>query len=160
MNTAKKCFVTAFFAGYIPAAPGTFGTLVAFAICCALPFLPRAAAFAAVPALFLLLLYPAVRFSTEAESHFGKKDPQQVVIDEVLGYLLTIMFHPATFPLLVAAFFLFRFFDILKPFPINRVQCLKGGAGIVVDDLIAGVYANITLTVLAVLSRHFGMTIL
>ena len=160
MNTAKKCFVTALFAGCIPAAPGTFGTLVAFAACCALLPLPAYAGIAAVIALFAVILYPAIRFSTEAELHFGKKDPQQVVIDEVLGYLLTIMFHPVSFPLLAAAFVLFRFFDILKPFPINHAQKLKGGMGVVVDDLVAGVYANLVLTALVFASRYFGAGIL
>ena len=160
MNTFKKCFVTAFFAGYIPVAPGTFGTLVSVGLCCALLPLPAAFSYAAVPALFLVLLYPAIRFSTESETHFSVKDPQQVVIDEVLGYLLTVMFHSLTLPLLAAAFFLFRFFDILKPFPVNRVQKLNGGAGVVVDDLVAGVYANIVLTILVLVFRHFGVTLL
>ena len=160
MNTAKKCFVTALFAGYIPAAPGTFGTLVAFAACCALLPLPSSTAIALVIALFAVILYPAIRFSTEAERHFGTKDPEQVVIDEVLGYLLTIMFHPVSLPLLAAAFVLFRFFDILKPFPVNRVQKLKGGVGVVVDDLVAGVFANLVLTVLVFASRHAGAGLL
>lgn len=160
MNTAKKCFVTAFFAGYIPAAPGTFGTLVAFAACCALLPFSGYAPLAAVIALFAVILYPAIRYSTEAERYFGTKDPQQVVIDEVLGYLVTIMFHPVSLPLLAAAFVLFRFFDILKPFPVNYAQRLKGGAGVVVDDLVAGVYANLVLTALVFASRHFGAGIL
>ena len=160
MNIFKRCFVTALFAGYAPVAPGTFGTLVAAVAAGALSFLPPVLGSALVAVLFLILLYPAIRFSTEAEAYFGEKDPQKVVIDEVLGYFLTVMSHPLSLPLVAAAFVLFRFFDILKPYPINSMQSIKGGRGIVVDDLVAGVYANITLTILIAVSRHFGVTIL
>ena len=147
MNTFKKCFVTAFFAGYIPVAPGTFGTLVSAGLCCALLPLPAAFSYAAVPALFLVLLYPAIRFSTEAETHFSVKDPQQVVIDEVLGYLLTVMFHHLTFPLLAAAFLLFRFFDILKPPPVRWADRRDGPVWVMLDDVLAGALAAALLAI-------------
>ena len=139
-----------------PAAPGTFGTAVAFLIALAVSHLPGLFPKLVIGGLFLLLLIPAIRFSTEAEAYFGEKDPQQVVIDEVLGFFVTIMFHPLTAPVLISAFILFRLFDIAKPFPINNVQKLRGGAGVVFDDLIAGVYANLSLTLILFLYSRFG----
>jgi phosphatidylglycerophosphatase A len=82
------------------------------------------------------------------------------VIDEVLGYFLAIMFHKVTIPFLLAAFVLFRIYDILKPFPANQVQDVKGGAGVVLDDLVAGLYANATLTLIVFVQSFFGICIL
>ena len=78
----------------------------------------------------------------------GKKDPQQVVIDEVAGQLLTLAFAPLAWKPLLAGFILFRAFDMLKPPPIRRLEKLPEGTGIVVDDLGAGVYAAIVLQLL------------
>ena len=76
-------------------------------------------------------------------------DPPEIVIDEVAGLLVTIILIPFTWPTLIAGFFLFRFFDILKPPPIKGIEKkIKGGVGVVLDDLVAGAYAHISLRLL------------
>ncbi len=85
----------------------------------------------------------------------GKKDPSQVVIDEVAGQLVTFMFVPAYFlhPLMIfIGFVLFRTFDIIKPYPIRRIEGLHGGLGIVGDDIVAGFYAGAVLALVALLA--------
>jgi phosphatidylglycerophosphatase A len=79
----------------------------------------------------------------------GRKDPGVVVVDEVAGQLLTLAFHPPTWPVLACGFFLFRVFDVVKPPPARQAESLPGGSGIMADDWIAGVYANLSLHALA-----------
>ena len=83
--------------------------------------------------------------SHHVEAVLGRKDPGVIVIDEVAGMMVAVLFLPRTLGVLVSAFFLFRFFDIWKPFPAREAQALRGGLGLVVDDLIAGVYALVLL---------------
>lgn len=85
--------------------------------------------------------------SNAGERAFRKKDDGRVVIDEVAGYLVTMLWIPQTWVTLTVGFFLSRFLDIVKPFPAHRSQKLKAGWGIMIDDLIAGVYANILLRI-------------
>jgi phosphatidylglycerophosphatase A len=76
---------------------------------------------------------------------FGSDDPRQVVIDEVAGQLVTFLFIPLSLKTLILGFFLFRFFDVVKPYPIHKFEALEGGLGITMDDVAAGVFANVTL---------------
>jgi phosphatidylglycerophosphatase A len=76
-----------------------------------------------------------------AEKHFDKKDPRKCVIDEVAGQMVSLLFIPYNVYLYAAAFLLFRFFDILKPFPVKRAERIPGGLGIMLDDILAGLYA-------------------
>ncbi len=88
----------------------------------------------------------SVWISENAERFFGKKDDQKIVIDEIIGFLITMLWVPRTLLFVIIGFFLFRFFDILKPFPIRRLEKgFKGGFGVVLDDVVAGVYGNIIL---------------
>ncbi len=88
----------------------------------------------------------SVWISEHAEILFGKKDDQRIVIDEMMGFLITMIWVPKTIFFIILGFFLFRFFDILKPFPIRHLEKrVKGGFGVVLDDVMAGVYANIVL---------------
>lgn len=87
----------------------------------------------------------AVLVSQEAEKLFGRKDAQCIVIDEIAGYLWTLFLVAPTIPHAFAAFVLFRFFDVVKPFPAGMSQRLPGGYGVVADDVVAGLYANLTL---------------
>jgi phosphatidylglycerophosphatase A len=90
----------------------------------------------------------------KAESFFRRKDPGQVVIDEVLGQMLTFAVWPeAPWKWLLAGFILFRVFDILKPFPIRRAERVSGGWGIMLDDVIAGVFSMVILTLLGLVFR-------
>lgn len=133
---------TSFGIGYAPFAPGTFGSLAGLLLWWALPLSPI------VHALAILILFAAGSWSaTAAEHHFGRTDPGPVVIDEVMGMLITLFMNPVGLSGAVAAFLLFRVFDILKPYPANRLEALHGGLGIMADDGMAGIYANITLRI-------------
>jgi phosphatidylglycerophosphatase A len=97
---------------------------------------------------FLITLFScflAFLVAGKAEKLLGQKDSKQIVIDELAGILVTFLFVPKVFSFLVVGFFLFRLFDIIKVFPANRLEKKKGSLGIVGDDLIAGVYANLVL---------------
>lgn len=83
--------------------------------------------------------------ATHAEPIFGKKDAGQVVIDEIAGYLVTMFAVPVGWPWALAGFAAFRLFDVWKPWPIHGLQRIKGGWGVVVDDLLAGVYGCVVL---------------
>jgi phosphatidylglycerophosphatase A len=78
----------------------------------------------------------------------ARNDPSLVVVDEVAGFLLALFLVPLTFGQICIGFFLFRLFDVLKPFPIRNLENLRGGLGVVADDLLAGVYANLSLRLL------------
>ena len=139
-------FATWFGCGLSPFAPGTVGSLAAVLIAWALTHAGFGRFHFLV--LALLLLYPAIRAAGIVAAVTSRKDPQMVVIDEVLGQWLTLAgalrFDWMTF---VLAFALFRLFDIWKPPPIRRIERIPGGAGIVLDDIMAGVYAAAVLFV-------------
>ena len=88
----------------------------------------------------ILIIYPSIKLGDAAEKFYKSKDPQQVVLDEVIGYWIGILFIPFSFSYAVMAFILFRVFDIIKPFPASSLESLKGGLGIMIDDIIAGLY--------------------
>ena len=133
---------TGFGVGYSPVAPGTLGTLVAIPIYYFLSEIPSPLYEITLIGFFFL----SVWISQNAEIFFGKKDDQKIVIDEIIGFLITMLWVPQTLLFVIIGFFLFRFFDILKPFPIRRLEKgFKGGFGVVLDDVAAGVYANILL---------------
>lgn len=133
---------TGFGVGYSPIAPGTLGTLVAIPIYYLLSEIPFPLYEITLTGFFFL----GVWISANAESYFGKRDDQRIVIDEIVGFFITMLWIPKTIHFVIVGFFLFRFFDILKPFPIRRLEKrIKGGFGVVLDDVLAGVYANIIL---------------
>ena len=80
-----------------------------------------------------------------AERHFGRSDPGQVVIDEVMGMLITLFLNPVGWTGALVGFLLFRVFDVIKPYPANRLEQLHGGVGVMADDAMAAVYANLVL---------------
>ena len=136
---------TGFGAGYAPFAPGTSGTLVAIPVYYFLSNISSPIYEITLIGFFFL----SVWISENAEIFLGKKDDQRIVLDEMMGFLVTMLWVPKTAILILVGFFLFRFFDILKPFPIRRLEKnLKGGYGVVLDDVLAGVYANIVLQVI------------
>jgi len=92
--------------------------------------------------------------SGRVERMVGRKDPGVIVIDEVAGMMVSVLFLPRTWPVLLTAFFLFRLFDVWKPFPARQSQVITGGVGVMIDDLIAGAYA---LAVVAVARLTFGI---
>lgn len=127
-----------FGAGYAPVASGTVGSFVTVVAIWLLPLTPLRIAVALV-----VVVLVGVWAGSRVERVLGKKDPGVIVIDEVAGMLLSVILlpRPHTIPVLVTAFLLFRLFDIWKPFPARESQALTGGVGVMVDDLIAGVYA-------------------
>ena len=135
------------YSGYAPFAPGTVGTLAA---------VPVYLLFSMTGHLLYLLLFAALLplsfwASGRAEEIFGAKDSGMIVIDEIAGYLVTMFMIPAEWPYVFAGFFLFRFFDISKIFPARSMEKMGGGAGVVMDDIVAGVYANLSLWLLVYL---------
>ena len=131
---------TAFGIGYVPFAPGTFGSAVGLIVWALLPSSPTAQA-----AAILVTFAVGAWAGTVAERHFGGTDPGPVVIDEVMGMLVTLFMHPVGWGGVLAAFFLFRAFDVLKPYPADRLEQLPGGLGVMADDLMAAIYANLVL---------------
>jgi phosphatidylglycerophosphatase A len=130
--------------GLIPVIPGTAGTLAGIPLAIAVAHLqPMAGAYV----LFFFVLL-AIWASERSARALEKEDPAEVVIDEVAGLLLTLFLLPATGFHLCLGFVLFRVFDILKPYPGRRLEKVGGGAGIVLDDLLAGVYGNVCLRLL------------
>ncbi len=141
---------TGFGVGYSPVAPGTLGTLVAIPIYYFLSEIPSPLYEITLVGFFFL----SVWISENAERFFRKKDDQRIVIDEIIGFLITVLWVPKTIRFIIIGFILFRFFDILKPFPIRRLEKrLKGGYGVVLDDVVAGVYGNIVLHLIYPITR-------
>lgn len=159
MEKFKKFIYTGFYSGLSPIAPGTCGTAVALLLYVALNIFLPAYAMAVCVALLILMIYPAIRLGDAAERHYSKEDPQQVVLDEMLGYFTAIAFHPFSWKVVILAFIFFRIFDIYKPYPVDNLQNLKGGKGILMDDIMAGVYANICIVIIKLISGKFGITI-
>jgi phosphatidylglycerophosphatase A len=135
-------FATGFGTGYIPLAPGTAGSLLALVLFWIFPF-------GNITWLIICLLFLIIGLwaGSVVEKEEGK-DPGIIVIDEMVGQWCALLFLPLNIPLLIASFFLFRAFDIIKPFPARKSEDLKGGAGIMIDDIIAGIYANIILQII------------
>ncbi len=142
MNYFIVILATGFGVGYSPIAPGTMGTLIAIPVYYFLSAIPSPLYEITLIAFFFL----SVWISENAEISFGKKDDPGIVIDEMVGFLITMLWVPKTTLFIILGFFLFRFFDILKPFPIRHLERgFKGGFGVVLDDVLAGIYANIIL---------------
>ena len=131
--------------GYSSIAPGTLGTLLAIPVYYFLSNIVSPIYEVTLIGFFFL----SVWISEKGEIFFGKKDDSRIVIDEMMGFLITMLWVPKTILFITIGFFLFRFFDILKPFPIRHLERrLKGGFGVVLDDVMAGVYANIILQII------------
>ncbi len=132
--------------GLIPKAPGTFGTLAAIPLFLWMQHLALLSYLLITAAFFALGIW----ISAEAIKLFRCDDPSEVVWDEVVGFLITMIAAPTGWQWLILGFVLFRIFDIWKPWPVNLAdQKLHGGLGIMLDDVIAGVYALIVLQLIA-----------
>ncbi len=131
------------YAGKSPVAPGTAGTLVGVLLYLFLYGLP----IAWYLVVCLLVIGIGVWAAGAAENVLGKKDAQSIVIDEIAGYLVTMTLAPSRWQIIAAGFVLFRLFDIIKPWPLKRFQDVHGGWGVMLDDIGAGICANIVLQV-------------
>jgi phosphatidylglycerophosphatase A len=137
--------------GYLPVAPGTFGTAAAFLIVAA--FRPSNLVVISLTVIFAVVGSVSSHF---AEISFGQKDPQKVVIDEFTGFLVSICFLEITMTTLILTFLFFRIYDILKPPPIRFCESyFKGGLGIMMDDILAGIYTNISVVICIILIKKF-----
>jgi phosphatidylglycerophosphatase A len=142
--------------GFIPGAPGTYGSAVGVGLYLLVESAgARLPAFASWRVTFLLLLVAAVTFAgvwaaTRVEKLTGRKDPGVVVADEVAGQLIAYLFVPinAGWWAVAAGFVLFRLFDIWKPYPIRRLETLESGLGVMADDVLAGAYAAVVMSLL------------
>lgn len=150
----RDLLVSFFFIGYIPYAPGTIASIVAAFLYYF--FLPELSVSGNL--LFLLCIIvislaslPLI-YRTEKEQG---SDSQKIVIDEVIGYAVAVLFLPHTISVAIYALILFRVFDILKPPPVYQVQNLPYGAGVIADDIVAGLYSNIIIQILYLISPKF-----
>jgi phosphatidylglycerophosphatase A len=149
VNEFKKLASAAFGLGYSPWAPGTVGTLGGVAIAAVLA---GSGAFLLWVLLAAAGIYLVARpLGDWAEESTGGKDPQWFVLDEVIGYLIGIAWFVGPSPLALAvAFVVFRFFDIVKPWPCKWLQSRRGGDGILLDDVAAGVWTLIVMGILRI----------
>ncbi len=144
-DRVAELVATSLYVGEIPIIPGTFGTIPGL-------FIFVMASMLGVPTWAYLLLIAALYFvgawaAGRAEKLSGKKDDGRIVIDEVVGAMITMFYMPLDWRLLIAGFFAFRFFDVVKP-GFSRVQKISGGHGVMIDDVLAGVMANLSLWLL------------
>lgn len=136
---------TGFGSGRSPWASGTTGTLAAIPVHLLAAWLLGPRAFAVAAVLFVPL---AVLSAEVACRRLREKDPGLIVVDEWAGYFITVALHPLSWPTVAAGFLVFRLMDVLKPFPARRLEDLPGGTGVVMDDVMAGVYAHALLWLL------------
>ena len=150
MNFADKTamfLATGFYTGRVPVAPGTFGSLIGLPLCFVL------AGIQLPPAIIGLVLFIglAVWVSDNAARTLKRKDPGCIVIDEIAGMMVTLIGVPVHLTSVIIGFILFRILDIAKPFPIRMIdKRLSGGLGIVADDVVAGLFANIGTRILLI----------
>lgn len=137
------------YVGYIPFASGTFGTLVAFPLF----WLYAPVRDLSVPlylAMYVAMVVAACWIAGRAETLFAEHDSHKIVLDEVVGYLGATLFLAPTWEHTLIAFFVFRALDVLKPYPANAIdRDMPGGAGVVLDDVVSGLYSNLVTRVLA-----------
>ena len=139
-NSTLQCITTCCYLGYLPGAPGTYASALG---CLLIYFFPLIFSNIFFCIGFVLFSVLAVNFY-----QYNGKDPGYIVIDELAGICVTMAGQKITLTITAIGFVLFRFFDIVKPFPIKKAEQLKGGYGVVADDVVAGIFANIILIIL------------
>ena len=150
MNFFILLSATGLGAGFSPIVPGTMGTLLAIPFYYFVSSIPSPIYELTLVAFFFFSSW----ISNQAERYWGKKDDRRIVIDEIMGFLVTMLWIPRSPLFIVAGFLLFRFFDILKPFPIRRLERVRSGFGVVLDDVLAGIYSNIALHLVIAVLRY------
>ena len=140
--------------GYLPLMPGTYGSLVGVGIFLGFTQLVKGNALVALVLLSIVAVtFAGIWAASRTEELSGRKDPGKVVVDEVAGQLISLfpltLFARWSIVAVIISFILFRFFDIVKPYPARRLEALKGGFGIMCDDLVAGVYAAAITAIVA-----------
>ena len=148
INSFEKFIGSGFFTGYFPVASGTVGSLAAIVIYL-IPGFEKL--FVIIPATLVIVFY-GIYIGTKFEAEYGK-DPAQCTIDEVVGTWISLIALPKTIGIIIATFLLWRVLDIIKPPPARNLESLKGGLGIMIDDVIAGIY---TLIIMHLIVYLFG----
>ena len=148
LNSLRNFFIklisTFFFIGYLPLIPGTFGSLAGVGV-----FYLLGASSGLVYFLVLLgIIILGGLTSNATEKILQKKDPGCIVIDEVAGMLVALSFMPLNFKVIILGFLIFRILDTLKPYPADKIQLAHGSIGVMGDDLVAGLYTNLVLSVI------------
>lgn len=143
INLFEKIIGSGFFTGYIPIASGTFGSLAALIIY----FIPGFEEPHIIIPLTIILFGFGVYISDKFEKVYGE-DPSECTVDEVVGTWIALMFLPKTLGIAFTSFFIWRILDIIKPFPARKSEELKGGWGIMMDDVISGFYTLIIMHIL------------
>ena len=142
MTRLAVFIATAGYCGYFPIAPGTVGSAAGLVVYALVWWSgSRVLEVGLIAALFTI----GVWAGTIAERYFGGVDPGPIVMDEVVGMLITLAFIPVGLTGALAGFFLFRVFDVIKPYPAGRLEALHGGLGVMADDAMAAIYANLSL---------------
>lgn len=142
LNNLLFLLATGFGSGRSPLVPGTTGTLAAIPVHVAAAWLLGPRYFAAAAVLFVPL---AIAAANVACNRLPLKDPGLIVVDEWAGYFLTVALHPLNWQTIAAGFLIFRILDVAKPFPARRLEHLPGGTGVVLDDVMVGLYGNLIL---------------
>ncbi len=149
-NKLIKTIATFFFVGYLPLAPGTWGSLAGVLV-----YLLVRHNICLFLSVFTMLFFLGLYAAGKAEDIFGRKDDRRIVIDEVCGVLLVYLLIPPYRPYLIIGFILFRLFDFLKPYPARRLERLPSSWGIIADDIIAALYTYIIISILIIVGRRF-----
>ncbi|TDO78372.1 phosphatidylglycerophosphatase A [Halanaerobium saccharolyticum] len=144
INKINHFLATGFFSGHLPAAPGTWGSLLMVVLLFFFPVLNNMYLISAVS-------IGGAAVATFEQRQTGIKDDSRIVIDEMAGQLLTFYTLPTTLPVLVGGFILFRFFDVLKPWLIEKAEVLPAGLGVMMDDILAGLTSLIILKIIIIL---------
>jgi len=141
-DRAVLFLATGFFVGTVPFAPGTFGSIIGLPVCF---LISRLNIYLSVIWTLLFIIF-AIWVAAAALKILKKEDPAEIVIDEIAGLIVTFVGLPFTLKTAIAGFIIFRAFDILKPFPIRTLEeKVAGGPGVVLDDVMAGIYGNVVL---------------
>lgn len=148
INLFEKIIGSGFFTGFIPIASGTFGSLIGLLIFL-IPGFENL--YVIIPSTIVLFLY-GVYISGKFEKQYGK-DPSQCTVDEVVGTWISLILLPKNFLVILSAFLLWRLLDIVKPFPARNSEKISGGLGIMLDDVISGIYTLIIIH----LTVYFGV---
>jgi len=151
LNFLEKLLGSGFYTGFIPFASGTFASAAALAIY----FIPGFEQSYIIIPLTIVFFVLGIPIGTKFEKVYGK-DPSECTMDEIAGMWMSLLFIPKTIFYAVISFFIWRFFDIIKPYPAKNMEKINGGLGIMIDDFVAALYSLVTIHLLIFLINRFG----
>lgn len=143
MSKLIYLFATGFGVGYLPKIPGTIGSILGVILF----MLLTSVSFQVKVVVLLFMFFLGAMAAAKIENYSGKKDNQIIVIDEIVGVWVTLLFAPEGVEWVLASLILFRIMDIAKPYPIRKLESLNKGYGVMLDDILAGVFAGIILVI-------------